>query len=235
MDGIGAGGRRVTLSRGWIVRRGGGIGERVFDTSRLLIPGRHNILNALAAAACALEMDVSPDAVAEGFAAFRGVPHRLELVDEIGGVRFYNDSKATTPEAATVGVAAFEGGVIPILGGYDKGVAFEGMARAIAGKTPWARSSGHAPKIQAALERRESPGYIRSLADAFRACVARSLPGDAVLLSPDARPMTCFPITRNGARRSGNLCEITAKIFSQRTRSTQSEKIEVRNLETEVR
>ncbi len=184
----------VTLSRGWIVRRGGGIGERVFDTSRLLIPGRHNILNALAAAACALEMDVSPDAVAEGFAAFRGVPHRLELVDEIGGVRFYNDSKATTPEAATVGVAAFEGGVIPILGGYDKGVAFEGMARAIAGKTPWAALIGvTAPKIQAALERAGiASDTYGSLADAFRACVARSLPGDAVLLSPGCASYDMF-------------------------------------------
>lgn len=184
----------VTLSGGWIVRRKEGIEERVFDTARLLIPGRHNILNALVAAACALEMGVPPDAVADGFTTFRGVPHRLELVGEAGGVRFYNDSKATTPEAATVGISAFECGVLPILGGYDKGVTFEGMARAVAGHIRWAALIGvTAPKIRAALDGEGiASDTFASLADAFLACVAKACPGDAVLLSPGCASYDMF-------------------------------------------
>ena len=142
----------------------------------------------------ALEMGVPATAVADGFAAFRGVPHRLELVGEIGGVMFYNDSKATTPEAAAVGISAFEGGVLPILGGYDKGVTFEGMARAIAGRIRWAALIGvTAPKIAAELERNGvAYAVFPTLEEAFDACASRAGKGDVVLMSPGCASYDMF-------------------------------------------
>ena len=78
----------------------------------------------MAAAAAALSMGLDREAVREGLRSFAGVPHRLEPVAEIGGVRFVNDSKATNVASATVGIRAFEGGVHAILGGSEKGEPF---------------------------------------------------------------------------------------------------------------
>ena len=74
-------------------------------------------------------MGLDRDAVREGLRSFAGVPHRLEQVAEIGGVRFVNDSKATNVASATVGLRAFEGGVHAILGGSEKGERLRAAAR----------------------------------------------------------------------------------------------------------
>ena len=184
----------VTLDDGWIICRSGQRTDRVFDSARLLVPGTHNITNALAACACALELGASPEGIARGLASFRGVPHRLELVGEVGGVRFFNDSKATTPEAAAVGVTAFGERVIPILGGYDKGVWFEEMARAIAGGVRWAALIGAtAPAIRSALDAAGVDSTVfDTFEEAFRACTGRARPGDVVLLSPGCASYDMF-------------------------------------------
>jgi UDP-N-acetylmuramoylalanine--D-glutamate ligase len=184
----------VTLEECWIVRHFRKRTERVFDTSLLRLPGVHNIMNALAAAACALEMGVSSEDIAKGFAGFGGAPHRLEMVDTIGGVRYVNDSKATTPDAATAGITSFAEGVIPILGGYDKGMEFDAMARAIAGKVRWAALIGvTAPKIRDALaEHGVDSNIFDSLDEAFRAASDRAIPGDVVLLSPGCASYDMF-------------------------------------------
>ena len=83
------------------------------------VPGEHNLLNALAA--LAIVADLVPDDVAtEVLRTFSGVPHRLELVDEVEGVRFINDSIATTPERTLAGLRATEGPIVLMLGGRDK-------------------------------------------------------------------------------------------------------------------
>jgi UDP-N-acetylmuramoylalanine--D-glutamate ligase len=123
------------------------------------------------------------------------VPHRLELAGEIDGVKYYNDSKATTPEAAAVGVGAFEGcTVFPILGGYDKGVSFDGLAREIAGKVLWAALIGvTAPHIRTSFAGAGIASTIYpSLEEAFAACAGRARPGDIVLLSPGCASYDMF-------------------------------------------
>jgi UDP-N-acetylmuramoylalanine--D-glutamate ligase len=94
------------------------------------IPGAHNRANAAAATAAARAAGVSDGAIAEALVSFPGVPHRLELVGEVEGVRFVNDSKATNPEAAERALASYPGGVRVILGGSLKGTSFAGLARA---------------------------------------------------------------------------------------------------------
>ena len=98
------------------------------------IPGEHNRENAAAATAAARAAGISDDAIADGrSAAFAGVPHRLELVREVGGVRFVNDSKATNPEAAERALSAYPPGIRLILGGSRKGIPFGQLAKRAAG------------------------------------------------------------------------------------------------------
>lgn len=187
-------GAGVTLEEGWITNRTAGKTRNIFDSGKLLIPGRHNILNALAASACALAMGVEAEHIAQGLADFRGVPHRLELVGERNGVRFFNDSKATTPEAAAAGVNAFDSPVIPILGGYDKGVSFDAMAQGIAGKVQWVALIGvTAHKIGKSLKKAGVDSTVyRNLKEAFSACLSRARSGDVVLLSPGCASYDMF-------------------------------------------
>ncbi len=95
-------------------------GEPLLAVGELGVLGEHNVANAMAAAAAALAMGLGRDAVRAGLRSFAGVPHRLEPVAEIGGVRFVNDSKATNVASAAVGLRAFAGGVHAILGGSEK-------------------------------------------------------------------------------------------------------------------
>lgn len=187
-------GEGVTLEDGWIVRRSGGVTGRIYEAARLLVPGGHNVQNALAATACALSMDVEPEHIAAGLGDFRGVPHRLELVGEVDGVRYFNDSKATTPEAATVGITAFDCPVLPILGGYDKGVSFDDMAGTVAGRIRWAALIGvTAPVIRDSLKTAGVDSTtFGSFPEAFAACADRAKPGDVVLLSPGCASYDMF-------------------------------------------
>jgi UDP-N-acetylmuramoylalanine--D-glutamate ligase len=170
-----------------------GAGRRVeFDLSDSLpaeprIPGDHNRENAAAATAAARAAGVDDRAIAEALRTFEGVPHRLELVREVRGVRFVNDSKATNPEAAERALSAYPPGLRLVLGGSRKGASFAGLAGA-------ARARGvarayligdSADELAEALHAEgvaftHSGDLARAVADAF----ADAEPGDVVLLSP---------------------------------------------------
>jgi UDP-N-acetylmuramoylalanine--D-glutamate ligase len=97
-------------------------GEPLMAAAEVRLRGAHNLENAMAAAAAALSRGVSPDPVREALSTFAGVPHRLEEVARTGGVLWVNDSKATNPDSARVGIESFSGGgVHVILGGQLKG------------------------------------------------------------------------------------------------------------------
>ena len=97
-------------------------GGRIMPLDELGIPGAHNVSNAMAAAAVALLFGIAPDAIRRAAAAFTGVEHRLERVGEHEGVRFVNDSQGTQPDAVIAALRAFDGPVVLIAGGRDKGV-----------------------------------------------------------------------------------------------------------------
>jgi UDP-N-acetylmuramoylalanine--D-glutamate ligase len=151
------------------------------------IPGEHNRENAAAATAAARAAGIPDEAIASGLSDFPGVPHRLELLREVGGVRFVNDSKATNPEAAEGALSAYPPGIRLILGGSRKGIPFAQLAkRASASGVAQAYLIGDsADEIAEALAAAGvrftySQNLEQAVADAYR----DAEPGEVVLLSP---------------------------------------------------
>jgi UDP-N-acetylmuramoylalanine--D-glutamate ligase len=154
--------------------------------AELRIPGAHNRENAAAATAAARAAGVPDAAIAEGLRTFPGVAHRLELVRELRGVRYVNDSKATNTAAARRGVAAYDAPLRLVLGGSLKGEDFGPFARELGPRVRRAYLIGEATdELARALDAAGVP-YERSgdLATAVRAASAAAEPGEVVLLSP---------------------------------------------------
>jgi UDP-N-acetylmuramoylalanine--D-glutamate ligase len=152
-----------------------------------LIPGAHNRENAAAATAAARAAGIADDAIAEALRTFPGVEHRLELVAEIDGVRFVNDSKATNTTAARRGIEAFAGQPLRlILGGSLKGESFDELAESLPASVRSIDLIGEATEQLAAALGRAGRLYRRSgdLATAVGAAAGGAEPGDVVLLSP---------------------------------------------------
>jgi UDP-N-acetylmuramoylalanine--D-glutamate ligase len=149
------------------------------------IPGAHNRENAAAATAAARAAGVSDEQIAEALRTFPGVPHRLEEIAEIDGVRFVNDSKATNAAAARRAIASYDAPMHVILGGLGKNEHYDKLAADL--RTRGARAyliGAAADELATALE----VPYERSgdLATAVRSAAAAAQPGDVVLLSPAA-------------------------------------------------
>ncbi len=172
----------VSLSEGTIFWDG----EPLVAAAELKLTGAHNLQNAMAAAAAALSMGLDPEAVREGLRSFAGLPHRLEPVAEVGGVRFFNDSKATNVSAACAAIESFEGGVHAILGGRPKGESFEPLVEPVRERCAACYLTGEAAEaIAAALEPAGVPLHrCEDLDDAVRRAASAAAPGEVVLLSP---------------------------------------------------
>ena len=158
------------------------------------VPGRHNLDNALAAAAVGRIAGL-PDAVIDkAIASFKGVEHRLELVGEWGGVRWYNDSKATNPDAGRVAVTSFPGTpLVLIAGGYGSGFELaEWVADVRAHATAVILMGASADLL--ANEFREHPNVKRasSLEEAVAIAAELARPGGVVLLSPAYKSFDMF-------------------------------------------
>ena len=147
-----------------------------------LIPGRHNRENAAAATAAARAAGVPDEAIAEGLRTFPGVPHRLELVAEVEGVAYVNDSKATNVAAALRALATYaDKRVHLILGGSSKGEDFAPLAAAIGPNVQGIHLIGD----EAARLEKTLGGYRdETLAHAVVHAAELTRPGDVVLLSP---------------------------------------------------
>jgi UDP-N-acetylmuramoylalanine--D-glutamate ligase len=149
--------------------------------------GLHNRANAAAAVAAARAVGLADDAIARGLEAFRGVEHRLEVVGEVGGVVYVNDSIATNVFATRAALAAYaDTPVHLILGGRAKGESFEPLAAAIRPNVRGIHLVGEAADELAQALGRAGLAADRAgdLPTAFSAAVAAAVPGDVVLLSP---------------------------------------------------
>lgn len=158
----------------------------------LAVPGLHNIQNAAGAVAVARLLGVDDDVAVEALSKFTGLVHRLEFVREFQGVRYFNDSKATSPEAAMTSIRAFDAPVVVLAGGSDKGGSFESFGSFLARQAKAVVCIGQTrDRISAAVRIAAAgcgAGPSMIPADDFESAVrsARELarPGDVVLLSP---------------------------------------------------
>ena len=154
------------------------------------------------------------EAVREGLRSFAGVPHRLEPVAELGGVRFVNDSKATNVASAIVGIRAYEGGVHAILGGSEKGEPYEPLldpvrerCRAVylTGASAERLAEALAPAIAAGVDLHRCEDFE----DAVRRAAAAAAPGETVLLSPACASFDAF---ENFERRGERFRELVEEL-----------------------
>ena len=174
-----------------VVPRGFGIDGIEFSAddplpAEPLIPGRHNRENAAAATAAARAAGVPDDTIAQALRTFPGVPHRLELVRELRGVRWVNDSKATNTAAARRGVAAYDAPLRLILGGSLKGEDFGPFVRELPENVRSVYLVGAASDELAAALDAAGRSYLRAgdLSTAVSLAATDAEPGDVVLLSP---------------------------------------------------
>jgi UDP-N-acetylmuramoylalanine--D-glutamate ligase len=113
-----------------IVYSSAGLTEVILDLSRKIkLKGNHNLMNIMAAAGVCRRIGTDPEIIAEGITSFRGLEHRIEYVGEYQGIHFYNDSIATIPEACIAAVKALGNVDTLILGGFDRGIDYSGLAK----------------------------------------------------------------------------------------------------------
>jgi len=180
-------------SRGWADEAPGE--AQLFDplgeAFSLRVPGQHNQANAQAAWTAARQYGVPRDVAAEALERFSGLPHRLQFIAEIEGLRYYNDSKSTIPSATIAALEAFPPRTaVVIVGGYDKDAQFEALGTALKERAKAVVTMGAtAGKIISILgkqypNRMPTVHWAEDLAAATNLAAALASPGDAVLLSP---------------------------------------------------
>lgn len=143
----------------------------------------HDLANALAAAGSALATGADPDACRAALLDFRGLPHRIELIGEAGGVRYVDDSKATTPQAVLAACAAFPS-IVLIAGGRNKGIALDQLSSARDRLRHVVAIGEAAGEIEEALAGVCTVSTAASMDEAVDAASSAARPGDTVLLSP---------------------------------------------------
>jgi len=160
-------------------------GARLMSRAEIPLRGMHNVENVMAAAVMASLAGATHQQIRAAVMTFPGVEHRLEFVREIGGVNWFNDSKATNVDATLKAIAAFDGGLWIILGGKDKNSDYAPLAAALAGKARAALLIGAAAaKIDAALHGAVPLLHCGTIAGAIEQARAQAQPGDTVLLAP---------------------------------------------------
>ncbi|MDR2136091.1 MAG: UDP-N-acetylmuramoyl-L-alanine--D-glutamate ligase [Treponema sp.] len=180
------------------IGRGLAAGETVeLVPAELRVPGRHQKRNLLAAALALLDLGLPAESVREGLGSFPGIEHRLEFFHERRGLRFYNDTAATIPEAAAAAVAAFEGRgrLLLLAGGSDKGLDLEALIGAAGQAGELFLLAGTASeRLAASLAGRGIPfrGPFDSMEAAVRAILERARPGDIAVLSPGCASFGMF-------------------------------------------
>ena len=170
--------------------------DRVINVNDLNLLGRHNYENVMAACAMSVSIGVPMDKIVEVLKTFKAVEHRIEYVTEKRGVRFYNDSKGTNPDAAIQGIRAMNRPTLLIGGGYDKQSEYDEWIEAFDGKVKELVLIGQtADKIEACAKKHGFNNVVKkeTFEDAITYCYDHAVSGDAVLLSPACASWGMFP------------------------------------------
>ena len=175
------------IEDGVICRKEGGKATPLLKTDELQILGRHNHENVMTAIAVSACMGAPMEKILESCRAFQAVEHRIEFVAEKSGVKYYNDSKGTNPDAAIQAIKAMPGPTILIGGGYDKGSVYDEWIEAFDGKVRYLVLMGQTrDKIAECAKRHGFTDimFVDDMQEAVKVCASYANRGDYVLLSP---------------------------------------------------
>ncbi len=169
---------------------------RLLNIHELKLLGKHNMENVMAAIAMASAFSVPMESILNTVRNFSAVEHRIEYVDTIQGVDYYNDSKGTNPDAAIKGIQAMNRPTVLIGGGYDKGSEYDGWIDSFDKKVTWLILLGQTREKIAACARKK--GFtnlilVDSLEEAVKRASEKAKEGEAVLLSPACASWGMFP------------------------------------------
>lgn len=164
-----------------------GKAEPLMNIHDMRLVGLCNVENVMAAILASEAMGVPRAEYLEVIKDFKAVEHRIEFVEEVGGVAYYNDSKGTNPDAAIQAIRAMDRPTVLIGGGYDKGSDYDAWVESFAGKVKLLVLIGQTKEKIADCAKKH--GFVNILfaetfEEAFQTCVEHAQPGDAVLLSP---------------------------------------------------
>jgi len=186
-----------------------------YPLSKVKLAGRHNRENMLAALIAASLAGAEPAALDQGLCEFEGLPHRVQLVAEHRGVRFYDDSKGTNVGATVRAIEGFEEPIVLIAGGLAKGCDFSDLVSAVRGRVKEAVLIGEAaPDLQRTLARHTKTMIASSMDEAVSIAVRDAEPGDVVLLSPAC---ASFDMFRDYAHRGRAFAEAVTRFTSEDT------------------
>ncbi len=201
-----------------IVFRDDGEEETVLNLHDIPLAGAHNVENVLAAVTVTRLAGAAPGAIAQGARSFAGVEHRLEFVAEIGGVRYYNDSKATNVDATLKAIDAFPGRILIILGGKDKDSDYTVLQKPLREKAILALLIGAAAeKIERQITGSVAIERAGSLERAVEIASHAARPGDVVLLAPACASFDQF---QNFEHRGRVFKELVHQLEGQAVRTT---------------
>ena len=164
-----------------------------FHLEQFSLPGNHNRTNLMAAIIPCLILKIPPSAIQEVIDHFQGLPHRIERVDTLRGITFYDDSKATNIDAAIKSITSFSKPVVLIAGGRDKGSDYHRFVEAVSEKVKWAIFLGEASNLLSeAFGNKISWNMANSMIDAVSLAFNQAQNGDVVLLAPACASFDMF-------------------------------------------
>lgn len=168
----------------------------IVNIDDIFIPGKHNVENALAATGACIALGIRPETIAHVLKEFRGVEHRLEFCGEYNGVKFYNDSKGTNPDASIKAVKGIENPIILIAGGYDKKSKYDEFIESFDDKVKALVLLGQtADEIEKCAREHGFNNIFRvcDMDEAVKKCFELSNKGDNVVLSPACASWGMYP------------------------------------------
>jgi len=168
----------------------------IINVKDIFIPGKHNLENAMAAAGAALALGIDTEIIAHVLKEFKGVEHRLEFCGEFNGVKFYNDSKGTNPDASIKAVQGIEKPIILIAGGYDKKSSYDDFIKAFGDKVKSLVLLGQtACDIDKCARKYGFTDiyHVDNMDEAVKKCFELSNKGDNVVLSPACASWGMYP------------------------------------------
>ena len=159
--------------------------EKIMSIDEIKIKGMHNVENCMAAIMVAKELDVSNEVIVDVISHFKGVEHRLEYVDTVNGVEFYNDTEATNTRCTQIALSSFERPTILILGGMERGQNFHDLDPYLKHVKCIIAIGTCRDRVVEYGDEMHIPTYaFEFLKDGFKKCFEESSPSDIILLSP---------------------------------------------------